>query len=160
MADLAGCRLVVEAVVEDLAVKRDLFAGLEQVVADDALLATNTSSISVTAVAAWLARPERVVGLHFFNPADRMRLVEVVRGDATSDAVVETAVEPGPGLGQDARRVHVDAGVHREPGGPAVLRRGAAHGRGGRRRPRDHRRRAARGRRVPPRGSPTSSART
>ncbi|GAB3679443.1 3-hydroxyacyl-CoA dehydrogenase [Angustibacter aerolatus] len=93
VADLAGCRLVVEAVVEDLAVKRDLFAGLEQVVADDALLATNTSSISVTAVAARLARPERVVGLHFFNPADRMRLVEVVRGDATSDAVVETAVE-------------------------------------------------------------------
>jgi 3-hydroxybutyryl-CoA dehydrogenase len=93
VSDLANCALVVEAVAEDLCVKRALLADLEQVVADEALLATNTSSLSVTAVAAGLRRPGRVVGLHFFNPADRMRLVEVVRGDATEDAVVEAAVD-------------------------------------------------------------------
>ena len=93
VADLADCALVVEAVAEDLAVKRALLADLEAVVADDAVLATNTSSLSVTAVAAGLRQPGRVVGLHFFNPADRMRLVEVVRGDATDEAVVEAAVE-------------------------------------------------------------------
>ena len=93
VADLGDAGLVVEAVAEDLEVKRALFRDVEAVVGDDALLATNTSSLSVTAVAASLRRPERVVGLHFFNPADRMRLVEVVRGDATSEAVVEAAVE-------------------------------------------------------------------
>ena len=92
-ADLAGCGLVIEAVAESLAVKRALFADVEAVVGADAVLATNTSSLSVTAVAASLAHPGRVVGLHFFNPADRMRLVEVVRGDATSDDVVEAAVD-------------------------------------------------------------------
>ncbi len=91
--DLAGCTLVVEAVAEDLEVKRALLAELEEVVADDTVLGTNTSSLSVTAVAARLRHPGRVVGLHFFNPADRMRLVEVVRGDATDPAVVEAAVE-------------------------------------------------------------------
>ncbi|MGN6610777.1 MAG: 3-hydroxyacyl-CoA dehydrogenase [Angustibacter sp.] len=93
VADLGDVSLVVEAVAEDLEVKRALFRDLEAVVAADTLLATNTSSLSVTAVAAPLQRPERVVGLHFFNPADRLRLVEVVRGDATSEAVVESAVE-------------------------------------------------------------------
>jgi 3-hydroxybutyryl-CoA dehydrogenase len=91
--DLAGCAAVVEAVAEDLPVKRALFDDLEAVVGERCLLATNTSSLSVTAVANGLLRPERVVGLHFFNPADRMRLVEVVRGDATAPATVEAAVE-------------------------------------------------------------------
>jgi 3-hydroxybutyryl-CoA dehydrogenase len=93
IGDLHDVALVVEAVAEDLEVKRTLFRDLEAVVSEDALLATNTSSLSVTAVAAPLRHPERVVGLHFFNPADRMRLVEVVRGDATSEAVVEAAVD-------------------------------------------------------------------
>ncbi len=93
VADLAGSAVVVEAVAEDLAVKRALFADLESVVDPGALLATNTSSLSVTAVAATLAHPERLLGLHFFNPADRMRLVEVVRGEATDPAVVEAATE-------------------------------------------------------------------
>jgi 3-hydroxybutyryl-CoA dehydrogenase len=91
--DLADCEVVVEAVAEDLAVKRALLAELETVVGEACLLATNTSSLSVTALAAGLRHPERVVGLHFFNPADRMRLVEVVRGDATSPTVVEAAVD-------------------------------------------------------------------
>lgn len=93
VADLAGSTVVVEAVAEDLAVKRALFADVERAVASTTLLATNTSSLSVTAVAAGLAHPERVVGLHFFNPADRMRLVEVVRGDQTAADVVDAALE-------------------------------------------------------------------
>ncbi len=91
--DLAPCGLVVEAVAEDLQVKRELFTALEKVVDDDAVLGTNTSSLSVTAVANPLRLPERVVGLHFFNPAPRMRLVEVVRGAQTSPHVVEQARE-------------------------------------------------------------------
>ncbi|GAB3595457.1 3-hydroxyacyl-CoA dehydrogenase [Angustibacter peucedani] len=93
VADLAGCSVVVEAVAEDLAAKRALLADVEAVVGPDAVLATNTSSLSVTAVAAGLEHPERVVGLHFFNPADRMRLVEVVRGEQTAPGVVEAAVD-------------------------------------------------------------------
>jgi 3-hydroxybutyryl-CoA dehydrogenase len=91
--DLAGCEVVVEAIAEDLGAKRALLADLEAVLGPACLLATNTSSLSVTAVARGLEHPERVVGLHFFNPADRMRLVEVVRGDATAPAVVEAAVD-------------------------------------------------------------------
>jgi 3-hydroxybutyryl-CoA dehydrogenase len=92
-ADLAGCEVVVEAVAEDLDTKRALFADLEAVVDPGCLLATNTSSLSVTAVARDLRHPGRAVGLHFFNPADRMRLVEVVRGDATAPSVLEVAVD-------------------------------------------------------------------
>lgn len=80
---LAGVALVIEAVVEDLAAKRALFTGLESVVADDCLLATNTSSLPVTAIAAPLRLPGRLLGLHFFNPAPLLPLVEVVSGAAT-----------------------------------------------------------------------------
>ena len=90
--DLAGCGMVVEAVVEDLGVKRDLLARLEAVCAPDTVLATNTSSLSVTAVAAGLEYPGRVVGLHFFNPAPVLPLVEVVSGAATSPAVADSVV--------------------------------------------------------------------
>jgi 3-hydroxybutyryl-CoA dehydrogenase len=86
---LAPARVVVEAIVEDLAVKRRLFADLERVVAGECVLATNTSSLSPTAIAAGAARPERVIGVHFFNPAPRMRLVEVVPGTDTSAEVAD-----------------------------------------------------------------------
>jgi 3-hydroxybutyryl-CoA dehydrogenase len=89
VADLGGCDIVIEAVVEDLDVKRDLFAALEAVVSPDAVLATNTSSLSPTAIAARLDHPDRLVGLHFFNPVPLMRLVEVVRGLATDEAVAD-----------------------------------------------------------------------
>ena len=89
--DLAECDLVVEAVVEDLEAKRAVFRELEAVVRDDAVLATNTSALSVAAIAAATERPERVVGLHFFNPAPVLPLVEVVRAEASSDEAVETA---------------------------------------------------------------------
>jgi 3-hydroxybutyryl-CoA dehydrogenase len=82
--------LVVEAVVEDLDVKRVLFAELEDIVGADCILATNTSSISVTAIGATLKRPERLVGMHFFNPVPLMALVEVISGAATGKAVADT----------------------------------------------------------------------
>jgi 3-hydroxybutyryl-CoA dehydrogenase len=91
LADLAGCELVVEAVVEELDAKRQLFRELEDVVAPEAVLATNTSALSVTEIASATERPERVVGLHFFNPAPVLPLVEVVRTGAASDDAVETA---------------------------------------------------------------------
>ena len=89
LEDLAGADLVVEAIVERLDAKRDLFARLEAVVADPAILATNTSSLSVAAIAAGLRRPDRVAGLHFFNPVPLMKVVEVVRAARTDAQVVD-----------------------------------------------------------------------
>ena len=89
----AECGLVIEAVLEDLAVKRALFAGLEQVVRDDCILATNTSSLSVAAIGGGCARAERVIGIHFFNPAPLMPLVEIVPAITTSASVVAAATQ-------------------------------------------------------------------
>lgn len=80
LEEAARAGLVIEAIVEDLAVKRDLFSKLEAIIAPDAVLATNTSSLSVTEIAAGCSRPERVGGLHFFNPPPVMKLVEVIAG--------------------------------------------------------------------------------
>ena len=91
ICDLAGAGVVIEAVVEDLGVKRALFAELEQAVAADCLLASNSSSLTPTAMAAGLARPDRLVGLHFFNPVPVMRLVEVISGLATAAAAADRA---------------------------------------------------------------------
>jgi 3-hydroxybutyryl-CoA dehydrogenase len=88
---LAECAVVIEAIVEDLAAKRALFAELEGVVAADAMLASNTSSLSPTALAAGLVRPGRLVGLHFFNPVPAMRLVEVISGLATDAETADAA---------------------------------------------------------------------
>ncbi|MET9885359.1 3-hydroxyacyl-CoA dehydrogenase [Streptomyces sp. NPDC006430] len=100
LADLAGAALVIEAVVEDTAVKRALFEALEAVVPSDALLATNTSSLSVTELAAGLAHPGRFLGLHFFNPAPLLPLVEVVSGFATDPAAAELAYRTVLGWGK------------------------------------------------------------
>ncbi len=96
----AGCDLVLEAVFEELAVKQEVFGGLEQVVAPECLLVTNTSSLSVAAMADCLTRPERVVGLHFFNPVAVLPLVEVVRTPVTSDASLATAWDVTRKLGK------------------------------------------------------------
>jgi len=90
LSDAAGAALVVEAIVEDLAAKQGLFAELAAIVGDACILATNTSSISVTAIAKGIPAPQRVVGMHFFNPAPLMALVEVVSGLATAPAIAET----------------------------------------------------------------------
>jgi 3-hydroxybutyryl-CoA dehydrogenase len=84
------CDLVVEAVVEDLGVKQDIFAKLDGMCGPDTLLTTNTSTISVTGIAAVTGRPDRVAGMHFMNPVPVMKLVEVVRGLATSDETIAT----------------------------------------------------------------------
>jgi len=90
LAELADSRLVVEAIVESLEVKRGVFAELETLCGPDTLLTSNTSSLSITSIAAGLERPERVAGLHFFNPAPVMKLVEVISGLATDAEVAET----------------------------------------------------------------------
>lgn len=89
ITELAGCELVIEAVVEDLAVKRALFQSLENVVASTATLASNTSSLMIAELAAGCRHPERVAGLHFFNPVPLMRVVEVIAAVRTAPAVVE-----------------------------------------------------------------------
>lgn len=98
--DFADCDLVIEAVFEDLAVKKDVFTRLETVVKPDTILATNTSSLSVDAMAAFVSDPSRVAGIHFFNPVAAMKLVEVVHGDAIGDDVLATAVEVSRRLGK------------------------------------------------------------
>lgn len=100
LADLAGTALVIEAVVENVTVKQSLFAALEEVVPPEALLATNTSSLSVTELAAGLAHPGRFLGLHFFNPAPLLPLVEVVSGSATDPAAAERAYRTVLGWGK------------------------------------------------------------
>jgi 3-hydroxybutyryl-CoA dehydrogenase len=110
LADLAGCDLVIEAIVERLDVKRALFAELEALVPASAVLASNTSSLSVTAIAAALKHPERLAGFHFFNPVPLMKVVEVIAGLKTSPAVCE-------GLSQYARQMgHTPVQAQDTPG--------------------------------------------
>ncbi|MFI6049696.1 3-hydroxyacyl-CoA dehydrogenase [Streptomyces violascens] len=104
LAELADSALVVEAVLEQLPVKQELFGALERVVGEDCLLATNTSSLSVTAIAGALRHPGRFVGLHFFNPAPLLPLVEVVSGFATDEAAATRAYETAKAWGKTPAR--------------------------------------------------------
>jgi 3-hydroxybutyryl-CoA dehydrogenase len=101
LADLAGCQLVIEAAFEDLEVKRELFGGLDRLIPPPAILATNTSALSVTQIADATQTPERVVGMHFFNPAPVLPLVEVVRTAHTSDESFDTALAFAQRLGKE-----------------------------------------------------------
>jgi 3-hydroxybutyryl-CoA dehydrogenase len=101
LADLADCDVVVEAAPEDLELKRDVFADLEEVVDDDCLLATNTSTLSITTIAAATETPERVVGMHFMNPVPVMDGVEVVVGEHTGDAALDLTHEFAAALGKE-----------------------------------------------------------
>jgi len=137
------CQVIVEAIVENLEVKRELFSGLEEFVDDDCVLATNTSSLSVTAIAAGCRRPNRVAGFHFFNPVPLMKVVEVIGGELT-DAWVTDALagiarrmghhpavtvdmpgflvnHAGRGFGTEALRI-VGEGISDFPGIDRVLR--------------------------------------
>jgi hypothetical protein len=125
LAELKDAALVVEAIVEDLDVKRTLFAELEGIVGPDCILATNTSSISVTAIAAQLKRPERLVGMHFFNPVPLMALVEVVAASPPTRRR-RYRLRHRRSLGQEPGAREVDAGLHRQPRGASLLCRGAA----------------------------------
>ena len=93
LADLADCDLVIEAVLEELDLKRRVFEELDRVTRPDAVLATNTSALSVSEIAEATGRPERVVGMHFFNPAPVLPLVEIVRTSKSSDAAVDAAYD-------------------------------------------------------------------
>lgn len=107
---LADCDLVIESVVEDLAVKKALFAELEQIVKPSGILATNTSTLAVVEMAMVTQRPDKVVGIHFFNPAPMMKLVEVVRPITASDETVATALAFAASCGKDAVEVKDRAG--------------------------------------------------
>jgi 3-hydroxybutyryl-CoA dehydrogenase len=91
VSDLADCDLVIEAIVEDLEPKRELFAELDRITRPEAILASNTSALSVTEIGAATTRPERVIGMHFFNPAPLLPLVEIVRTEKSSDNAVDAA---------------------------------------------------------------------
>jgi len=97
---LKDCDFVIEAIIENVEEKKKMFSALDGIVKKEAIFASNTSSISITEVAAATKRPERFVGLHFFNPVPLMKLVEVVRTIATSDQAFETAFEFGKSLGK------------------------------------------------------------
>ena len=102
----ADCDLVIEAIVEELEPKRELLAELDRICRPDAVLATNTSALSVTEIAAATTRPERVLGMHFFNPAPLMPLVEIVRAELTEETPFETAFAFGARIGKTPIRCH------------------------------------------------------
>jgi 3-hydroxybutyryl-CoA dehydrogenase len=106
LTGLADCDVVIEAIVEELAPKQELFAELERICRADAVLATNTSALSVTEIASATSSPERVVGMHFFNPAPLMPLVEIVRAELSADAAFDTAYALGEQLGKHPIRCH------------------------------------------------------
>ncbi len=99
--DLADCDLILEAIVEDIDAKREVFGALEGVVRSDTVFASNTSSLCITELASGTGRPDRFVGLHFFSPVPIMKLVEVIRGLATSDETIEGVLAFGRGVGKD-----------------------------------------------------------
>jgi 3-hydroxybutyryl-CoA dehydrogenase len=101
LAELAGCDLVVEAIVENADEKKKTFAAVDEVVGEGAIFASNTSSLTITQLAMATSRPERFVGLHFFNPVPVMKLVEVVRTILTDDAVFDDAFEFCRSLGKE-----------------------------------------------------------
>ena len=130
MAAFADCELVIEAAPERLELKHEMYAKLSEIVSEECVLATNTSSLLVTAIATGASHPERVVGMHFFNPAPLMRLLEVVAGVESSPTCAGAGDGDGRGDGQDGDPREGRAGVHRQPLQPAVRPRGSAHAAG------------------------------
>jgi len=106
LVDFGDCDLVIEAIVEELGSKLALFSELEGIVRGDTVLATNTSALSVTEIAAAISTPGRVVGMHFFNPAPLMPLVEIVRAELSSEDAVEAAFGVGERMGKRPIRCH------------------------------------------------------
>ena len=110
LADLADRDLVIEAIVEDVAVKNELFGELDRLCGPDTIFASNTSSLTITEMAASTGRPERMVGLHFFNPVPVMKLVEVVRTIATDDEVFKAAYDFASAVGKEPITAKDNAG--------------------------------------------------
>jgi len=109
MKDLAGCDFIIEAVIEDLGLKREVFGELDNLCRPEVILATNTSSMSVTVIGQATKRPEKVVGMHFFNPVPLMRLVEVIHGFNTSDETVAVTTELAQKMGKQTVEVKIDS---------------------------------------------------
>ena len=130
-AAFADADFVIEAVFEDLAVKKQVWAELEKIVSPEAVLATNTSSLSITAMAAELEHPERVVGFHFFNPVAVLPLLEIVRGERTDDATLATAFAVGKQLQEVVRAGQGRPGVRGQPAAHPLPGRRLRRGRRG-----------------------------
>ena len=126
LEELKGCGLVVEAAPERVELKRELFERLSEICADDAVLATNTSSILVSSLAGAAARPENVVGMHFFNPPPLMRLLEVIAAEQTGERALDVARAVGERMGKRVIVAARRARLPRQPLRAAVRRRGAA----------------------------------
>ncbi len=109
MDDLKDVDFVVEAVIEDLDLKKSVFKQLDELCKPDVILTTNTSSMSITEIAASTRRPDKVCGMHFFNPVPLMRLVEIIRGYSTSDDTVNTATELAQKMGKTTVEVKKDS---------------------------------------------------
>ncbi len=109
-AATAGAQLIIEAIPEKADIKYDLFRRLDTIASAEAILATNTSSISITAIGAATARPDRVIGMHFMNPVPVMTLIEVIRGLATSDATTAAVMDFSTGLGKTPVEVNDSPG--------------------------------------------------
>ena len=109
MADLAEVDFVIEAVIEDMNLKRSVFKDLDGICRADVILATNTSSMSITEIAVATQRPEKVVGMHFFNPVPLMRLVEVIRGFHTNDEAVQVTTDLAKKMGKETVEVKIDS---------------------------------------------------
>lgn len=108
--DAKDCDLVVEAIVENMSVKKDLFKKLDEICKEETILASNTSSLSITEIAAATKRADRVIGMHFFNPAPVMKLIEIIRGIATSDETFNAIKEMSLKIGKDPVEVKEAAG--------------------------------------------------
>jgi 3-hydroxybutyryl-CoA dehydrogenase len=108
--DLRDCDLVIESIVEDMSAKRDLFEHLDRIVKPEAIIATNTSTLAVVELAMTTERPDKVCGIHFFNPAPMMKLVEVIKPLTASDDTITTALEFVAACGKDAVEVADRAG--------------------------------------------------
>jgi 3-hydroxybutyryl-CoA dehydrogenase len=109
MADLKDVDFVIEAVIEDLGLKKKVFKELDDLVGPEVVIATNTSSMSITEIAASTSRPDKVCGMHFFNPVPLMRLVEIIRGFSTSDETVKTTTELAKKMGKVTVEVKKDS---------------------------------------------------
>lgn len=109
MADLADVDIVIEAVIEDLDLKRKVFGELDELCGPEVILATNTSSMSITEIGSVTKRQDKIVGMHFFNPVPLMRLVEVIRGYFTSDETVQATMELAQKMGKETVEVKVDS---------------------------------------------------
>lgn len=108
MEDFAAVDFVIEAIIEDLELKKSAFARLDKICRPEVILSTNTSSMSITVIASATSRPDKVCGMHFFNPAQVMRLVEVIRGYSSSDETIKVASELAQAMGKTTVEVKKD----------------------------------------------------